>query len=241
MTENNKTGKLYVVATPIGNLKDITLRALEVLKEVDLIACEDTRVTGRLLYHYKIKVSMVSYHQHSRIGKIDWIINKINQGQNIALVTDSGTPGISDPGSVLVRAAINAKIKVVPIPGPSALTAALSVSGLASKGMIFLGFLPKKKGRQKKISEISTYLKNGLIVVIYESPHRTKRTMQEIISLPDSVEIRLFREISKKFEETIYLKTPINKNQIENIKTKGEFTIIIKSESDPNYNPNQSE
>src|SRR3989304_7474392 len=123
------SGKLYVVGTPIGNLRDITLRAIEIFKSVDLIACEDTRVTGGLLYHLGIKTPMVSYHQHSRIEKIDWLIDKIKQGQDIALVTDSGTPGISDPGSLLVKKAIDVKIKITPIPGPSALTAALSVSG----------------------------------------------------------------------------------------------------------------
>ena len=222
------SGKLYVVGTPIGNLKDITLRAIDILKSVDLIACEDTRVTGGLLYHLKIKIPMVSYHQHSKIEKIDWIINKIKKGQDIALVTDSGTPGISDPGSLLVKAAINAKIKVVPIPGPSALTAAISVSGVASKNILFLGFLPKKKGREKKFKEILEFINQGLIIVFYESPYRIKRILSDLNILPDNTEITLFREITKKFEETIYLKTPVSQNQIENIKDKGEFTILLK-------------
>lgn len=220
-------GTLYVIATPIGNLKDITLRALENLKEVDLVACEDTRITGRLLHHYKVKTSMISYHQYSKIEKIDWLIKKLKEGQNIALVTDSGTPGISDPGSVLVKKAINAKIEVIPIPGPSALTAALSASGLVSKGIVFLGFLPKKKGRQKKFKEILAFINQGLIIVFYESPYRIKKTLVDINLLPDNTEVIVFREISKKFEETVYLKTPINKNQIENIKEKGEFTILL--------------
>jgi len=222
------SGILYVVATPIGNLKDITLRALETLKEVDLIVCEDTRVTATLLRHYEIKTKMISFHQHSRIKRVDLIINKLKDGFDLALTTDSGTPGISDPGSFLVKRAIDGKIRVIPIPGPSALTAALSVSGVASKGILFLGFLPKKKGRQKKFREILAFINQGLIIVFYESPYRIKKTLSDLNILPDKSEITLFREISKKFEETIYLKTPINQNQIANIKDKGEFTILLK-------------
>jgi 16S rRNA (cytidine1402-2'-O)-methyltransferase len=233
MIGNDKIGKLYVVATPIGTLKDITLRAIEILKTVDLVACEDTRVTGRLLYRYKIKVPMVSYHQHSTKEKIKKIIENLEDGKDVALTTDSGTPGISDPGAVLVKRAIDARIKIIPIPGPSALTAVLSVSGLASKGILFLGFLPKKKGRRKKFEEISEYLEKGLIIVLYESPYRIKRTLRELKLLSDQLGITLFREISKKFEETIYLKSPIDQNQIENIKTKGEFTLVINPKSPP--------
>src|SRR3989344_4717993 len=141
-------GTLFVVGTPIGNLKDISLRAIEVLKSVDLIACEDTRVTKRLLDEYNVTTQTISYHQHSQVGKIDFIISKLKAGKSVALVSDAGTPGISDPGGLLVRAAYEQEIKVESVPGASALTAALSISGLPTDRFLFLGFLPHKKGRE---------------------------------------------------------------------------------------------
>lgn len=229
MINKARNGVLYVVATPIGNLKDITLRALEILKEVDLIVCEDTRVTATLLRHYEIKTKMISFHQHSKIRRIDWIIDKLKNGFNLALVTDSGTPGISDPGSFLVKRAIDGKIKVIPIPGPSALSAVISVSGSNSKNIVFLGFLPKKKGRQKKFSEISAYLNKGLVVVIYESPYRIKKTLREISRLSDKLDITCFREITKKFEEIITVKLDGNEKEINKIRAQGEFTVVLKA------------
>ena len=170
-------GTLYVVATPIGNLEDITLRALRILKEVDLIACEDSRITKRLLNKYEIATPTITYHQHSSNNKISQIIEKLESGDSIALVTDAGTPGIQDPGGKLVQAATKSGITIVPIPGPSAVTTALSAAGIPADQFYFLGFLPKKKGRQTLFKNIST-LKVPL--VIYESPFRVLRTLKDI-------------------------------------------------------------
>ncbi len=220
---------LYIVATPIGNLKDITLRALETLKEVDFILCEDTRQTLKLLNHYQIKKPLISYHQHSKIAKVDYIIALLKRGKKLAQVTDSGTPGISDPGSRLIEEVQKALsgLKVIPIPGASALTAALSVSGYPLKEFTFLGFLPVKKGRRKIFEQIS---KSQYPVIFYESPYRIVKTLSEIGAvLGGEREIAVFRELTKKFE-TVY-KGPI-KIVLEEIKSdiiKGEFVVLIKN------------
>lgn len=257
MKETKTNGILYVVATPIGNLKDITLRAIEVLKEVDIVACEDTRVTGKLLAAFDIKKPLFSFHQHSHEVKISDLIDKLDKGTNIALVTDSGTPGISDPGAKLVKrildygkikltppkaghqgsfvgrgcgsaASICNPIKIVSIPGPSALSAALSISGVSSKNILFLGFLPHKKRRNKKLAEIEDYWKKGLTIVFFESPFRIKKTLKEIVSRLDEAEITVLREITKKFEEVIHIHNDKKEKQIENIIAKGEFTVVIR-------------
>ena len=157
---------LYIVSTPIGNLKDITLRALEILKEVDFIACEDTRVTGFLLNHYEIKKELVSVNANNESKKTDYILERITAGESCALVSDAGTPAISDPGIRLISAAIKMDINVVAVPGPSAVTAALTLSGLPTDAFIFEGFIPQKKGRQKKLQELSEEKRT---IVIYES------------------------------------------------------------------------
>lgn len=221
-------GILYVVATPIGNLKDITLRALELLKKVDLIACEDTRVTGRILHYYQIKTPMVSFHQHSGQEKIDRIITDLKSGKDVALVTDSGTPGISDPGAKLIKNIYEYdKIKIVSVPGPSALTAAISISGVPSKNILFIGFLPHKKGRKKSIEQIREYWQKGLTIIFYESPYRIIKTLLELASVLDNAEIACFREITKKFEEIIKIDLSKKENIIKKVKPKGEFTVII--------------
>ncbi|MCX6811295.1 MAG: 16S rRNA (cytidine(1402)-2'-O)-methyltransferase, partial [Candidatus Berkelbacteria bacterium] len=222
-------GVLYVVATPIGNLQDITLRAIDVLKMVDLVACEDTRVTGRLLFGLGIKKHLFSFHQHSKEFKITDLINKLDRGTNIALVTDSGTPGISDPGAKLVKRVLDyGKIKVVSIPGPSALSAALSISGAPSKKILFLGFLPNKKGRKTRFEEIKEFWERGMTIVFFESPHRIKRTVRELSSYTKNAELSLFREITKKFEETITIRLNGSEEEINKIRAQGEFTAIIR-------------
>lgn len=219
--------KLYIVATPIGNLGDISQRALGVLGGVDLIVCEDTRVTQKLLARYKIKKQLLSYYQHSKLTKIEQIISLLDSGKDIALVTDAGTPGISDPGGKLINLAIEQlnNLTIIPIPGPSALTTALSISGLPADRFLFLGFLPHKKGRQKFLEEVA---KTKYTVVFYESTHRIFKTLnqlKEILSGTRSVVV--CRELTKKFE-TIYrgnVDEVIRKIREDEI--KGEFVIIV--------------
>ncbi len=215
---------LYVVATPIGNLEDITLRALRILKEVDLIACEDTRLTKRLLDHYQITTPTVSYHQHSKVAKIDFLISELKQGKNIALVTNAGTPGISDPGGLLVKAAVEAGIKIESVPGPSALAAALSVSGLPTDRFLFLGFLPHKKGRETLIKEIVDLKQT---VIFYESVHRIIKTLEQLKAAGLKRETVVTRELTKKFE-TVY-RGQVDKvlAELQKDKVKGEFVVII--------------
>jgi len=219
---------LYIVATPIGNLKDITLRALHVLEEVDLILCEDTRVTKKLLEHYSIRTPVESYHQHSRLKKMNKILDLLKSGKNLALVSDSGTPGISDPGNKLIKLLITnyglqvtdheLSINIIPIPGPSAVTAIASISGFSMDKFVFLGFPPHKKGRNKFFKEIA---ESKHPVVIYESPHRIIKTLKEL----GQKEVVICRELTKKFE-TIYRGKANEK--IKQIKPKGEFVIVIK-------------
>jgi 16S rRNA (cytidine1402-2'-O)-methyltransferase len=215
-------GKLYIVATPIGNLSDITLRAIETLKSVDVIACEDTRHTLRLLNHLGIKKPLTSYHKFSKSVKTDSIIEYLLNDRNIALVSDAGTPAISDPGQLLVKRAIEAGVEVVAIPGASAVIAGLSASGLDTNEFVFIGFLPHKKGRQTKIKEIATEKRT---VVLYESPYRIKKLLVELEEACGDREIVVAREMTKLFE-TIY------RGKISEIKglikEKGEFVVIIK-------------
>ncbi|MFA6322362.1 MAG: 16S rRNA (cytidine(1402)-2'-O)-methyltransferase [Candidatus Buchananbacteria bacterium] len=216
--------KLYIVATPIGNLEDITLRALRILKEVDLIACEDTRVTKKLLDHYQITKPTISYHQHSKVEKIDFLVYKIKEGKSIALVSDAGTPGISDPGGLLVKAAALSDIEIEVIPGPSALVSAVSISGLALDKFIFYGFLPHKKGREKIIKEI---IEGKMPVVFYESVHRIQKTLMQLYEFGLGREIVVCRELTKVFE-TVYrgsIKEVIK--QLDEEQTRGEFVVII--------------
>lgn len=225
------TGTLYIVATPIGNLEDITYRAVKTLQEVDLIACEDTRHSKILLDKYHIKTPTVSYHQHSKISKIEYLIDQLKSGKNVALITDAGTPGISDPGGVLISAAIKNNIKVVPIPGPAAVTSALSVSGMLTDSFLFLGFLPKKKGRQtlfRNLMKVSN-LKLYQTIVIYESPYRLLRTLQDLQLVIGNKEVVVCRELSKKFEEIYHGNIYQAIEYFQTNKPKGEFVIIIKA------------
>jgi 16S rRNA (cytidine1402-2'-O)-methyltransferase len=217
---------LYVVATPIGNLEDITLRALETLRLVDIIACEDTRHTLQLLNHFDIKKPLISYHQHSKIQKIEQIIDSLTAGKNIAIVSDAGTPGISDPGETLIKQAYEAKIEVIPIPGPSALGTVLSISGKEIHEYIFYGFLPTKKGRQTKIKEITAATKP---VIIYESPYRIKKLLNELMVTGGDRSVVVGRELTKKFE-TIY-RGKISE-VLEEVKDKGEFVLLLEESNE---------
>lgn len=220
--------KLYIVATPIGNLGDITLRALETLKSVDLIVAEDTRRTLKLLNYYQIKKPIISYHQHSRLQKLDYIIEKLSAGQNIALVCDAGTPGIADPGGFLIKKVIEElgdKVQIIPIPGPSAITAALSISGFPAQKFVFLGYFPKKKGRQTLLKDLKSEKRT---VIFYESPYRIIKTLRDITENLGDVDIIICRELTKKFEEIFRGKSGEALKYFQQKLPKGEFTVIIK-------------
>ena len=215
---------LYIVSTPVGNLKDITLRGIEVLKEVDFIACEDTRVTVNLLHQYEIKKEMLSLNAVNENFKIDSVLNRILSGENCALVSDAGTPGISDPGKRLIAASIGKNITVVPVPGASALLPALTISGLPADSFIFEGFIPQKKGRQKKLTEIS---KEERTIVMYESVYRIEKLLNELDQYIPDREIAVCRELTKKFEEVWRGKPSEIISTLSEKTIKGEFVVVI--------------
>ena len=219
-------GALYIVSTPIGNLEDMTLRALRILKEVDFILCEDTRVTKKLLDHYNIQTLTISYHQHSSLQKIDSIVELLQKGKSLALVSDAGTPGISDPGNQLVKEVAEKlpEVSIVPVPGASALVALASIAGHAMEKFVFLGFPPQKNKRKKFFQEL---ISSPYPVVFYESPHRIQKTLEELKSLNNKLPIVVGRELTKKFE-TIYRGT-IDEviEQIQSDSTKGEFVVVV--------------
>ena len=225
-------GRLYIVATPIGNLKDFTFRAIDTLKEVDFVFAEDTRNSIQLMKHYKIETKIDSYHEHNNVKKIPKIINLLNEGKNIALISDAGTPTISDPGYKLIRACIDEEINIIPIPGASAVTAALSASGLPSDSFFFLGFLPHKKGRKKKISFLKS-LDNTII--IFESPHRLLKTLKELHDELGERPIVVARELTKLYEEIARGNFESVIEYFESKKVKGEIVIIIGRNDDRIY------
>lgn len=216
--------KLYVVATPIGNLEDITLRAIETLKNVDFIICEDTRVTKFLLNHFGIDKPLIVANAFNESKSIEKIIDKIKSGENAALVSDAGTPSISDPGTRIVNAAIKNEIEIVGIPGANAAILALSISGLPTDAFVFEGFLPQKKGRQKKLQQLS---EEERTIVLYESTYRIKKLLEEINQYMPSRKIVVARELTKKFEETWRGSANEILNDIENKNIKGEFVVLI--------------
>lgn len=224
--KNVQKGVLFVVATPIGNLGDITLRALEILKTVDLILCEDTRTTAKLLARYEIKTPTLSYHQHSKLSRVSQILELLKQGKNLALVCDAGTPGISDPGSKLIAEIVASKTgaEIVSVPGSSALTAALSVSGISLSRFLFFGFAPAKKKRKKYFQEAASA---KCPVIFYESSHRILKTLKELQAIAPGVRIILCRELTKKFE-TIY-RGAVEEviSELEKTEPLGEFVVII--------------
>jgi 16S rRNA (cytidine1402-2'-O)-methyltransferase len=218
-------GILYVVATPIGNLSDITLRAIETLKSVDLIAAEDSRVTQKLLNHYSIAKKVISYHQHSKLVKIDFLIAELEAGKNIALVTDAGTPGVSDPGNYLVAKVLEKNIPVIPIPGASALGALVSVAGIDLQKFLFLGFPPHKKGRETFFKEVSG---TKYPVIYYDSPHRVIKNLQTLETFSPEKKIILGREMTKLFEEFVRgsIQEVIAYFETNPDKVRGEFVVV---------------
>jgi 16S rRNA (cytidine1402-2'-O)-methyltransferase len=218
-------GSLYIVATPIGNLEDITLRALRVLKEVDLIAAEDTRHTQILLNHHGIRTPLTSYHEHNERTKAQELVTRLERGKDIALVSDAGTPAISDPGFRLVVQAIHAGIRIIPIPGASALTAVLSASGLATDRFVFEGFLPAKKKQRRE--RLQTLRDETRTLIFYEAPHRLRDALDDVHELLGNRETVLAREVSKVHEE--FLRGPISEliRTLGRQEIRGEVTLII--------------
>lgn len=225
MSLTNFPGKLYLVSTPIGNLEDITLRALRVLKEVDLIAAEDTRHTRKLLTHYDIHKPLISYHEHNQKEREEFLLQEIKKGKNIALVTDAGTPGISDPGENLVRRFLKESIQVIPIPGPSALTAALSISGLPTKSFVFYGFLPRKDGARREM--LSSLKDRPETLVFFESPKRLKDFLQDALQTLGDREAVVAREMTKVFEEVYRGKISEIIKALADKEIKGEVTLVL--------------
>lgn len=218
-------GTLYIVATPIGNLADITLRAIDTLKSVDMIACEDTRHTKILLDRYEVKAPTTSFFEYNKIQKADYILRLLKEGRSIALVSDAGTPGISDPGYNIIRLAIDHNIPLVAIPGPSALITALVTSGKPTHKFVFEGFLSNKSAARR--SRLKALKADGRTVVIYESPHRIIKLLADILEIYGDIEIALARELTKKFEEMRREKVSLMLGHFRSVRPKGEFIVVI--------------
>ena len=222
-------GKLFVVATPIGNLQDISFRAVETLKKVNCIFAEDTRTSKKLINHYDIDTKLYSYHDHSSEKEITRLLDIIKDQKDVALISDAGTPTISDPGYSLIRQCINEGIDVIPIPGASALTAAISASGLPSDAFTFIGFLPTKKGRKKKISSLENL---DMTIVLFESPHRLIKTLNQLKEALGERPIVVARELTKLYEEIIRGNFSSAIEFFEAKKIKGEIVIMIGKNDD---------
>ena len=220
---------LYIVSTPIGNLEDMTLRGIRILKEVDLIAAEDTRHAQILLQKYEIKNQITSYHSYSNDFKLKQIVEMLVAGKNVALISDAGTPGISDPAYTLVRAAIEAGVQIVPIPGASALLAAVVMSGKPMHQFVYLGFLPIKKGRQTLLKSLVSEDKT---IVIYEAPHRIMKTLGDLKEYLGDRDISVCREITKIYEETIRCKISEAIEHFTKKAPRGEFVLVIQGNQD---------
>ena len=222
-----REGILYIVATPIGNLEDITLRAIRILNEVDLIAAEDTRHTLKLLNHLEISKPMISYHRHNEQVRTDNLIKELKEGKNIALVSDAGTPGICDPGEEIIKKCIEENIKIIPVPGACAMINALIASGIETKEFTFIGFLPlNKKTRKEKLEEVK---KSNKTVILYEAPHKLKNTLNDLKNILEERKIVIAREITKIHEE--YIRGNIEELIEKADDLKGEFVIIIEKNS----------
>ena len=222
-------GALYIVSTPIGNLADISYRAIHILNNVDFIAAEDTRVTSRLLNFYDIKTKSIPYHSYNQKSQTPKLIDKLKNQETIALVSDAGTPGISDPAYELVKACIREDIQIIPIPGASALLSAIVVSGLPNNRFIFEGFLPLKKGRQTKLTELKDEKRT---LIFYESPHRILKTVSQFLEYFGNRQCLMGREITKKFEEFFRGSLKELLSHLESKKIKGEIVLIVEGTSD---------
>ncbi len=223
---------LYLVTTPIGNLEDITLRAIRTLKEVDLIACEDTRHTRRLLDHFNIIKPMISYHEHNEQGRAAELVARIQAGESVAIVTDAGSPGISDPAYRVVCAAIEAGISVIPIPGVAALIAGLTASGLPTDSFLFAGFLPNKRGaRRSRLEELENIQST---LVFYETPHRIREALKDILEILGDRRASLARELTKLHEQFIRGTVSEVIDQMEKNEPRGEMTLVIAGNRDDN-------
>ncbi|MBI4487739.1 MAG: 16S rRNA (cytidine(1402)-2'-O)-methyltransferase [Deltaproteobacteria bacterium] len=219
-------GVLYIVATPIGNLEDITIRALRILKEVDLIAAEDTRHTKTLLNHYGIRTSLTSYHEHNEKSKAQVLVARLKLGESVALVSDAGTPTLSDPGYRLVHEAIKAGLNIVPVPGASALTAVLSASGLPTDRFVFEGFLSaKKRERRERLRGLREEKKT---LVFYEAPHRLKESLEDLLGVLGDREVVLGREVTKVYEEFIRGRLSEVIAEIQRQEPRGEITLVLR-------------
>jgi len=219
-------GKLYIVSTPIGNLEDITLRALRVLKEVDVIAAEDTRHSLKLLNHYSISKPLISYWGEKEKIRAEEMLRALNSGQTVALISDAGTPGISDPGNVLIRKAIEEGITVVPVPGPTAAVAALSMSGFSTDAFIFRGFLPAKESQ--RLRELKGLSLDPRTIVLYEAPHRIIETLADIKEIFDERRVVVIKEITKFYEEVFRGTVSVVLERLESSKIAGEYVIILE-------------
>lgn len=225
MSEEIQRGALYVVSTPIGNLDDITLRAIRILSSVDLVAAEDTRKTKFLLDHLKISKPLVSYYSYNEVKRVPELIERLKRNETIAVVTDAGTPGISDPAFLLISAAVAQNIPVIPVPGASAMLAALVASGLHTERFVFEGFLPVKKGRKTKLEELKDEHRT---IIIYESPHRIERTLEDLVAHCGIRRVAVARELTKKFEEIVRGTLPEVLGCIRRSAPKGEFVIVVE-------------
>jgi len=219
-------GKLFLVATPIGNMEDITIRALRTLKEVDFIAAEDTRHTLKLLTRYGIKRPLVSYHDHNKLRVGPDIVSRVVSGENVALVSDAGSPGISDPGFVLVKLAIDGDVDVIPIPGPSSVICALQSSGLATHSFTFEGFLPRKKG--KRLGKLRSLASEERTMVFFESPHRLRSTISEMLECFGDRRVAVCRELTKRFEEIIRTTLSEVERVLSTETARGEFVLVVE-------------
>ena len=226
--EQNISGKLYIVPTPIGNLEDITLRAIRILSEVSLIAAEDTRVSIVLLKHYKIITPIISFHSHNEVSRAPQLISRLKSGENIALISDAGTPGISDPAYSIVKLAIENNIPIEVLPGATALIPALVISGLPSHFFKFIGFLPHKKGRKTLIENLKL---EEATIILYESPHRINKTIHQLLEIWGDRNAVLVREISKKFEEVFRETLSSIEKTLELKEIKGEIVLVVEGYS----------
>jgi 16S rRNA (cytidine1402-2'-O)-methyltransferase len=224
LSENVQSGTLYIISTPIGNLKDITLRALDILAKVDVIAAEDTRTSSKLLGHYHINTALIPYHDHNKERVTPQLLQQLQEGEAIAIVSDAGTPGISDPAFYLVREAVQNQIPIIPIPGAAALLPALVASGLPTDRFVFEGFLPPKKGRKSRLGELELQVRT---IILYESPYRLSRTIKDLFDTLGDRPLVIARELTKKFEQIWYGSLEKAADSLEEIPLKGEFVLIV--------------